>query len=261
MRGRFALSALAAAALVTALAPAAYAGPQVIPVENRVDLPQALLTNGITSDRPVLVCIGGASGMSEEHVAALNAAFRDLVAPALDRWSAAVVDGGTDAGVMRMVGRARTEAGSTFPLIGVAAVGTVELPDTPRRRDDAAPLEPNHTAVVLVPGDSWGDETPWLSAVAGVIAGDRPSVTLMVNGGSITLNDAQASLAAGRPLIVVAGSGRSADEIARARAGETAGEQATNIAASPLTSIVDAADPRSVLDGIDGALAAGRPDG
>ena len=69
--------------------------------------------------------------------------------------------------------------------------------------------------------------------------GDRPSVTLMVNGGSITLNDAQVSLAAGRPLIVVAGSGRSADEIARARAGQTAGEQATNIAASPLTSIVE----------------------
>ena len=143
--------------------------PQVIRVENRDELPEALRTNGITTDRPVLVCIGGASGMSDELAAALDAAFQDLVAPALDRWSATVVDGGTDAGVMRMVGRARIGAGCSFPLIGVAAVGTVELPDTPHG-DDAAPLEPNHTHVVLVPGDSWGDETPWLSAVAGDIA-------------------------------------------------------------------------------------------
>ena len=227
--------------------------PQVIWVDNRHELPEALRTNGITTGHPVLVCIGGASGMSEEHIAALNAAFQDFIAPALDRWSAAAVDGGTDAGVMGMIGRARAGAGSGFPLIGVAAAGTVELPDT-ASVDDTAPLEPNHTHVVLVPGDQWGDETPWLSAVAAEIAANRPSVTLVVNGGAITLNDAQASLAAGRPLIVLAGSGRSADAIARARAGEAAGEQAIAIAASPLTSIVDGGDPRGILDCIAGVL-------
>ena len=143
--------------------------PQLVRVENRQDLPEQLRTNGIAVDRPVLACIGGASGMSDEIAATLGAAFQDLVAPAVDRWSATVVDGGTDAGVMRMVGRARAGAGCSFPLVGVAAIGTVELPDGPHR-EDAAALEPNHTHVVLVPGDSWGDETPWLSAVAGEIA-------------------------------------------------------------------------------------------
>jgi hypothetical protein len=151
---------------------------------------------------------------------------------------------------MRMIGRARAGAGAGFPLIGVAAVGTIRLPDTPDSDEDGTPLEPNHTHAVLVPGNEWGDETPWLSAVAGVIAGDQPSVTVVVNGGSITFDDAEASLAAGRPVIVLAGSGRTADEIARARAGEEAGEQARAIAASPLTSIVDATEPRRILDAI-----------
>jgi len=234
--------------------------PQLVRVENRHDLTEQLRTNGIALDRPVLACIGGASGMSEEIAATLGAAFQNLVAPAVDRWSATVVDGGTDAGVMRMVGRARAGAGCGFPLVGVAAVGTVELPDGPHR-EDAAALEPNHTQVVLVPGDSWGDETPWLSAVAGEIACGQRSVTLMVNGGAIALNDAQESLAAGRPLIVLAGSGRSADEIAKARAGQEAGAQAGEIAASPLTSIVDAADPAAILDGISAALLQDRPNG
>lgn len=225
-------------------------GPQLIRVESHDGLPEDLRTNGIEVNRPVLVCVGGASGMSEEHAAAISGAFRDLVAPALDRWSATVIDGGTDAGVMRMVGRARASAGGRFPLVGVAAIGTVEIPGAPKDFEDAAPLEPNHTHVVLVPGDKWGDETPWLSAVAAEIARERPSVTLMVNGGAIALSDAQTSIGAGRPLVVLAGSGRSADEIARARDGGEAGEQARMVAASPLTSIVDAADPHGILDGI-----------
>jgi SLOG in TRPM, prokaryote len=233
--------------------------PQVVRVEHRHDLPTILHTWGIGGPRPVLVCIGGASRMSKEIATTLGVAFQDLVAPALDRWSATVVDGGTDAGLMRMVGRARAGAGCSFPLVGVAAIGTVELPDTPRP-EDGAPLEPNHTHVVLVPGDSWGDETPWLSAVAGAIARDQRSVTLMVNGGAIALNDAEESLAAGRPLIVLAGSGRSADEIVKARAGDEAGEQARVVAASPLTSIVDARNPGAILDGIAAALVADRPD-
>lgn len=229
--------------------------PKLIPVRFSQDLPDALHRNGVDVDRPVLVCVGGAAGMSPEHTEALQATFRDFVAPALDRWSAAVVDGGTDSGVMRLVGRARSEAGSAFTLIGVAADGTVERPGAPDR-EDAAPLEPNHTHAVLVPGETWGDETPWISAVSAHVAGSSPSVTMLINGGRIALNDAQASLDAGRPLLVVAGSGRSADEIAGARAGRPAAGQASAIASSPLTSIVDGSDGSAILAGIAGVLAA-----
>jgi hypothetical protein len=58
---------------------------------------------------------------------------------------------------------------------------------------------------------------------------------------------------------VLAGSGRSADEIAKARAGEETGEAKVG-AASPLTSIVDTRNPGTILDGISAALLADRPD-
>jgi len=233
--------------------------PRVIRVHGYGELPEALRSNGIDIGKPVLVCVGGASGLGDQDAAAITLMVQEHLAPALDHWSATVVDGGTDAGVMRMVGRARASSGGSFPLVGVAAVGTVELPGLPRPADDAAPLEPNHTHVVLVPGDTWGDETPWLSQVADVIAGPQQSVTLMVNGGSIAMNDALASIAAGRPLIVLAGSGRSADEIARARTGEQTSASAATVASSTLTSIVDVRDPRAICESIAGALLAAQP--
>lgn len=48
------------------------------------------------------------------------------------------------------------------------------------------------------------------------IAGDYPSVTVLINGGSIALVDAIENLKVHRPLIVIEGSGRLADEIAEA---------------------------------------------
>lgn len=227
--------------------------PRLIRVGAPDELATALAGNGIDIGRPVLVCVGGAAGMSDGHSAALLAGLRDVVVPALDRLRACVVDGGTDSGVMRLVGRARSEASAQFPLIGVAAAGTVRIPGEPTKRDDAAPLEPHHTHVVLVPGDEWGDESPWLSLVAQTISAGQPSATLLVNGGSITLQDAEASLAAGRPLIVLDGTGRAADDIASATTDPTTRTGA--IAKSPLTTIVDALDAQAIADAVGAALA------
>jgi hypothetical protein len=56
-----------------------------------------------------------------------------------------VIDGGTDAGVMQLIGRARAASGGRFPLIGVAAEGTVMVPGAGTSSPDATELEPNHT--------------------------------------------------------------------------------------------------------------------
>ncbi|WP_433262355.1 hypothetical protein ACQPZF_29225 [Actinosynnema sp. CS-041913] len=178
-------------------------------------------------DRPVLVLVGGADGMAAEHLAAFGAVLRDLV-PLLDALGAVVVDGGTDVGVSRAMGLARAAGGGRFRLIGVVADGV------------SAEFEPNHTDIVLVPGDRWGDEAPWLAEVAGLVAGSRTSVTVLVNGGEITFDDAALSLARERPLVVVRGTGRTADAIA---AGTE--PRAARISASPLTGVV----------GLDGLVA------
>lgn len=236
------------------------AGDLAVPPYARVgqpaDLPAALGALNIGLHHPVLVSVGGAGGMTPDHLAVMAKVIERIV-PALDRWGVVVVDGGTDSGVMKIMGRARDAARARFPLVGVAAEGTVVLPGKVPA-PDAARLEPHHTHVVLVPGDAWGDESPWLSRVAAAIADGQPSLTLVVNGGQITYDDIGHSLQAGRPVIVLAGTGRAADAIAAAARGHTDDLQARQVAASSGIQIVPLADPQALYSAIEPILARGR---
>jgi TRPM family ion channel len=227
--------------------------PPVARVAAPGDVPATLKALGIATGRPVLVVIGGAGGMSPEHMTALAGAVGQII-QALGDWGAAVVDGGTDSGVMRVIGQARDTAGASFPLVGVAAEGTVIVPGT-RPAPDAGRLDPHHTQVILVPGNTWGDESPWLSRVAAAIADGRPSVTLAVNGGEIAYGDIEYSLEAGRPVIVLAGTGRTADAIADAARGRDADPRAARVAAFPGTRVVPLGDPAMLRSAIGSVLA------
>jgi len=212
---------------------------------------------GIGLDRPVLVSVGGADGMSARDLATVAEAL-GRIAPVLDGWNAAVVDGGTDSGVMRVAGQVREATGSRFPLVGVAAEGTVASPGQEPRRGSSQ-LESRHTHLIIVPGDRWGDESPWLSRVAAVIAGGRPSVTLVSNGGDITYADIERSLDAGRPVIVLAGTGRTADAIAAAAVNGRSepGSRASAIASSAGLTVVPATDAAALWAALERVLGRG----
>ncbi|WP_156067490.1 hypothetical protein [Pseudonocardia halophobica] len=183
---------------------------------------------GLSRVRPVLVLVGGADGMDGLVLDRTGSLFGRVLVPLLDEHGIAVVDGGTDAGVMRAIGRARSTAGGRFPLVGVAAHGTV-APVGAGTADTAVP-EPHHTHLLLVPGDTWGDEAPWLAMVADLVAGDLPTATLLVNGGEIAYADVERSLERERPVLVLTGTGRTADAIADAIAGGPADPRAARIA-------------------------------
>jgi hypothetical protein len=179
-------------------------------------LPDALRALRVSAPRPVLVLVGGASGLDDAVADRLLPLFRDRLAPLLARLGAVLVDGGTDAGVMALMGRARQDGAAGLTLIGVAARGTVRLlADDPADNLTArAALASGHSHVLLVPGSCWGDEIPWMSALAGLLAGGQGCATLVAGGGKITERDVQASLAAGRPTLLLAGSGGVADALA-----------------------------------------------
>jgi hypothetical protein len=205
------------------------------------ELPAALAGLQLPRSSPVLVLIGGAGGLDEAAVARLRPFFDDALAPLAGALDASVVDGGTSAGVMDLMGRARAELGGTFPLVGVAAEGTVTPTGT-------ATLQPDHSHVLLVPGSGWGDESPWLTHVADQLAGESPSVTVLVNGGEIALDDVARSVKAGRPVLVLDGSGRVADALAAALHDRADGadvkerRQVKELAASGLVESVALAD-------------------
>jgi hypothetical protein len=210
-------------------------GPAVSKVGTAAELPVVLAELGLTRSSPVLVVIGGADGLDETGLARLRPFFTEALATLAEALDVCVVDGGTDVGVMSLMGRARAELGGTFPLVGVAAEGTVMPAGT-------APLEPNHSHVVLVPGTNWGDESTWLSDVARHLAGESPSLTILVNGGEIALGDVARSVEAGRPVMVLDGSGRSADTLAAALRAGGHDPGVKELAASGLVEAVALAD-------------------
>ncbi|MCJ8283655.1 MAG: hypothetical protein MJK14_28710 [Rivularia sp. ALOHA_DT_140] len=212
-----------------------------IRVDSPTDLSYAIDELNLDISRPVLVIIGGASKISESDLNRLRLLFIKVLAPLAEELGLSVVDGGTDAGVMQMIGQARGEIGATFPLIGVTPVGKIALPNQ-NPPEDVTPLEPNHTHFVLIPGSEWGDESPWLVNVASAIANGCPSVAVLVNGGEISRKDVSENLKANRPVLAVAGSGRFADILIAALGGESSDSQAKELAASGLIKAIDLKD-------------------
>src|SRR5918999_435144 len=113
---------------------------ETVRVARRADLRSALASIGLGRARPTIVVVGGASAMTDEDLDRLRPLFVEALAPVAEGVGAYVVDGGTDSGVMRLMGTARSEVAATFPLIGVIAERTVVLPGVESNAGAAATL-------------------------------------------------------------------------------------------------------------------------
>ena len=191
-----------------------------VSVQESSDIGRAFQVLGVERPRKTIVLIGGAGLVQPEQRSAIQAAIEQL-AKAAEQLQTAVVDGGTQSGVMAAIGQARTQNNHHFPLIGIAAEGTITWPGrVPRwqrwfRDRGRALLDSNHTHFILVPGKDWGDESTWIAQAASHLANPEPSITVMINGGQISLNsDLPHNIQAGRKVLVVKGTGRAADQLA-----------------------------------------------
>jgi hypothetical protein len=218
------------------------------------ELQAALDALGLYPPRPTVVVVGGAAGLEEARMDGLRPVFAVGIAPVIQKYGAVGVDGGTRFGVMRLFGEARAVSQATFPLVGVVATGPVKL-----RREQACVqvdtvLEPNHTDFVVVPGEQWGAEAPWIARTATVLAGTAGSITVLVNGGQIAYSDVQQSVEAGRPVVVMSGSGGTADVFAAAVAGASADERAAALIKSGLIRSLPMDEPAVLAELLTAAL-------
>lgn len=204
-------------------------------VQNFDELPQAVRDLGLSSPRPVIVLVGGAGRMTKADLARLRLLFNEALAPIAEELGAVIVDGGTDAGVMRLMGQAR--ASRNFPLVGVVVEQLAAMPSHHVEKNQWT-LEAHHTHFVLTPGLKWGDEAIWISRLATVLADTQPSVTVLINGGDIAYHDAAYSVEQHRPVLIVEGSGGTADVLAKALRGSANNQRARQLAASGLLSSV-----------------------
>jgi hypothetical protein len=217
-------------------------------------LTAALAELCLTSPRPILILVGGAANLDATTGGALLPVFERL-APRLDELDALVIDGGTPFGVMALMGRARRRSSASFPLLGVAPMGRIALnpadrvPDPPGvEAETKAPLDANHTHFLLIPGERWGDESPWITDVAEHLAIGHGSLMLVAAGGGITLLDVMHRLRAGGRVLVLAGSGGTADRLATwRRTGRPLPEPGLEQADPALVEVLDLAEARTRL--------------
>jgi hypothetical protein len=182
---------------------------------------RALGLLGFSINRPVIFISGGASKMSDRDIDLTQKIITE-VAHFAEEHNILVIDGGTESGVMKMIGDTRDRLGYQFPLVGISPLGVVSFPNYPNPKSEAE-LEDNHTHFILVEGESWGDETVTIINAAYMISGENqyPAVGILVNGGKIAMQEMY--LASTYPhvkkhmaLVIIEGSGRAADEISTA---------------------------------------------
>jgi hypothetical protein len=226
---------------------------RAIHVDREAELGRAVNALGIARPSRALVLVGGADDLGDAEASQLRPLFADVLVPVVQSLDGIVLDGGTDTGVMQLIGRARAERGATFPLVGVV-VHDLAAVRGEASRWEAAELEPHHTHFVLVPGSGWGDEASWLARLGSEVARGSSSVTLLVNGGDVAWADVEHSVEAGRPVVVIDGSGRAADVLAAGVRGHAADERAARLAGSGLVRAVRIDDPESLRRVLESVL-------
>jgi hypothetical protein len=171
---------------------------------------------GLAPPHGVVVLNGGTDLLPPEVRATLHGSFAGLVRAAVDE-AVAIVTGGTDAGVFSALGDV---LGETPPpvCVGVAPAGLVGFDGEPEQ--GRVRLEPHHTHFLLVEADEWGAEVHAMMGLADALARRAPSLAVVAGGGEGARREVVEHGLAGREVVVLAGTGRLADELA---AGESAG--------------------------------------
>ena len=179
---------------------------EAINISENQEIPGALDQLGIPHPSTVIVLVGGASGIGWLDKFPMRKAV-GIVAKLAEETHSVVIDGGTQAGIMKELGQQRKHNKFSFHLIGVVFDNLI-IKEEPK-----SILDPNHSHFFLIPGDYWGDESSWISKIATSIAGDEKSITILINGGNISRTDVEYSLLENRPVFIMRGTGRLADEI------------------------------------------------
>jgi hypothetical protein len=173
----------------------------------------------MATPKPLLLLAGGADTLDENIRTRLAELLERGVVRAALATGAVVVDGGTAAGVMALMGEAAAEGPGRIPLLGVAPAGKVTYPgDAQAQAPDSAALEANHSHFVLANSAAWGGETSLLFDLVDALAEGRSAVVVLAGGGAVAQDEALRAVRRNLPVVVLQGTGGVADTLASALA-------------------------------------------
>jgi hypothetical protein len=212
---------------------------RLVTLESGANAAEAPRRLGLERPKAVIMVAGAAVTMDENLRPRLRQLFsRGIARAAVDK-EAVIIDGGTEAGVMQLMGQGVADRGRQTPLIGVAPRGRITYPGQAvslSSHNDSAPLDSNHSHFVLVDSDEWGGETGTMFRLAAALAKgggneferDAPALTILAGSavGSIAQNEVLQTVRQGWPVIVLQGTGLLPDELTRLAEDRTRQEQA-----------------------------------
>jgi len=173
---------------------------------------------GLKTGGWAIAIMGGAALMTDDSTRTIRSGLEDGLARFAQDHDVTIVDGGTAAGVMALMGTARARRAFTFPLVGVTVAARAAWPGH-EEDTEAASLDAYHSHFALTEGVDFGDESDLLAGLALYAAGDGgKALGLIINGGAIVKREAHARATGPlkMPLLVLDDSGRFADELAEA---------------------------------------------
>lgn len=189
---------------------------------------------GLVQGCKVILLTGSAAPFDEGYKVRITALFDQGIAAAADE-NTVIIDGATQEGVSELIGQSISNLEQKPILLGVAPRGKVYLPGSQEDRTGKHPLDPNHTHFVLVDADQWQGATEMMFDLAEALGSSqpptpppqyseleppkpKPRLIMLLVGGSpdnVSIDEALACVRRGWTLMVVEGSGRLADIIAR----------------------------------------------
>ncbi len=185
---------------------------QAIPVSTNTQAGTIAESLNLPQPQGMLVLSGGASDMGQVIYNQLQSVF-NVIANFVTTHELIVIDGGIDAGIMSLMGKALGRNGRPAIHIGV-------LPAKAQTRDGSKlaeeMLEPHHSHFVLINSHLWGDEVQPMYRLIRHFSIRTPIIALLINGGDVSLKEIQYCVKLGYKIIVFAGTGRLADEVALA---------------------------------------------
>jgi hypothetical protein len=165
--------------------------------------------------KTVILIMGGADNIDDKLKPRLIQLFGRGIARAAANANAVIIDGGTQSGVMAMMGQGVADRGCKCSLIGVTPKALVSYPGS-MVTSTTVNLDPNHSHFVLVEGSEWGSELATIFNLTSALTINAPGVAILASGGSNARDEAVQAVRQNLPLIVIEGSGGLADQIATA---------------------------------------------
>jgi hypothetical protein len=208
---------------------------------------------GLSRPRGLIVLNGGTTELSLDLSAALHRTLGEGAAQVTVEERLTVITGGTDAGIFSVFGQALGSR-RTAPCIGVAPAGRVIWPGSasPTNRkpgeEDPVPLEPHHSHFLLITGEDWGVETEAMLSLTEALSVECASIAILAGGGAGARREVLGHVSAGREVIVLAGTGRLAEDLVGTMAADSAEDrEMSDIVATGLLTVIDDSEPPSTL--------------